>query len=278
MKNTDKILILLITTQDEYKAGHVDTCLCDYFDEKASVDMMVDVHVCLNKGGAHEYDNLKRYESRDSINKITITNLKLNKIDDLYARSPAEFNKIKSPGEYKLGGSTGPNNLFYESLSRLYKTKYKYILLLETDTQPIKKFWLDEISSFCDNNRFLIAGSTYKGESKLSKYEAWTGHLNGVAIYRNSPALEEFVTESKKLIEHDVKKNINRYISFDVAMHQLYCGKYGREKFQDQQQPELNLIDTPIITNMSLPSDKNISMKHVMSQHPHTIILHKKRS
>ena len=276
MKFSNQLCVLILTTQEEYKSGEVDKCILKYFSTLVAENKKIDLHIYFNKGDANQYKRLLEYQNLKNINDIFISSLNLNDAEDIYARTPKEFEKFEYISDFKLGGSTGPNNLFYRSFDNLFELNYRDILMLETDSQPIKDFWLDKIIDYCDQHRFLIAGSTYKGKQKLPIYEVWTGHLNGIAIYRNSPFLKKFIKESKKLIEYNVKKNLNHYMSFDVAMHQLYSGLFGRWNCHDQLSPDNHLIDTKIISNFSLPIDKNTTIESVKRQHPQTIILHKK--
>lgn len=276
MEFNSQLCILLLVTEKEYDAGSVDKCILKYFVKQVSRDKKIDLYVYFNKGNADKYKNLLEYKNLQNINDIFISSLNLNDAEDIYARTPKEFSKLKWTPDFTLGGSTGPNNLFYRSFDNFFELNYRDILMLETDSQPIQDFWLDKIINYCDQHRFLIAGSIYKGKQKFSIYEVWAGHLNGIAIYRNSPFLKKFIKESKKLIEYNVKKNMNHYMSFDVAMHQLYSGLFGRWNCHDQLNFDNHLIDTKIISNFSLPIDKNTTIESVKQQYPQTIILHKK--
>ena len=278
MKFSNKLCILFLSTEKEYDSGVLDDCISRYFLKQVSVDKKFDIYIYLNKGYINKYKPLLEYEKLENVNNVFVFVLNLTESEDFYARTPEDFSKVESTERFKLGGSTGPNNLFYRSFENILKLNYRDILMLETDSQPIKNYWLDKIVNYCDNNVFLIAGSTYKGKEKLPLYESWTGHLNGIAIYRNIPFLKLFIEESKKLIEYNIKNNINNFISFDVAMHFLYCGSFGRKNCHSQSSLHKNLIDSSIIANFSLPIDAGTPIDSVIEQYPETIILHKKRS
>lgn len=276
MKFSNKLCILFLSTEKEYNSGVLDDCISRYFLKQVSVDKKFDIYIYLNKGYINKYKPLLEYKKLENVNNVFVFVLNLTESEDFYVRTPEDFSKVESSERFKLGGSTGPNNLFYRSFENILKLNYRDILMLETDSQPIKNYWLDKIVNYCDNNVFLIAGSTYKGKEKLPLYEPWTGHLNGIAIYRNIPFLKLFIEESKKLIEYNIKNNINNFISFDVAMHFLYCGSFGQKHSNNRNLPENHLLDCPIISNYSLLIDENTTIESVKKEHPQTIILHKK--
>lgn len=276
MKYTNKLSVFLMSTQKEYLDGSVERCLRKYFESNASSQYKIDLHITFNKGQLSEYSGLDFLAKFKNLNNVYVSTLKLSGLDDFYAPTPQIMRESSLSSTPKLGGSTGPNNLFYRSFERFYDLDYRDYLLIETDSQPVTDNWIDKLIDYCDNNQFLIAGSTYKGKQQLPIYEEWTGHLNGIALYRNTPFLKTFIQESKKLIEFNVNHKINSFISFDVAMQKLYSGLFGRQHCHDPLRPENHLIDTPIISNFSLPIDSNTTIESVKKQYPQTIILHKK--
>lgn len=276
MEFTNKLAVLLLTTQSEYQSGLVDECIKKFFLKDASLNLAVDIYIYFNKGELNDYSGLNKYSLYNSINQIFVNSLHLSDSEDWYCRSPEDFKKLKSRWDLKLGGSSGPNNLFYRSFDDLFGADYRDILLIETDCSPIKKNWLDKIIEYCDNNKFLISGSIYKGKAKVPPFQVWTGHLNGVAIYRNSSFLKTFIQKSRELIEYDVKNKINNFTSFDVAMHKVYSTLFGRKNCHSSTHPEKQLVNCEIISNFSLPEDKNTPLDSVIKQYPETIILHKK--
>jgi len=124
----------------------------------------------------------------------------------------------------------------------------------------------------------MIAGSTYLGKYNLPPLETWTGHLNGVAIYRASNNLSIFLQLSKKTIQSFVESNQNHFISFDVGMHFFLSTLLGRKNFNNPNLPGNLLIDSPVISNYSLPEDFATSVEEIKKDYPQTIILHKKDS
>lgn len=265
-----------MSTQREYLDGSVERCLRKYFESNASPQYKIDLQITFNKGKLSEYSGLGFLTKFKNLNNVYISTLNLSGLDDFYAPTPQAMRESNLSSTPNLGGSTGPNNLFYKSFDRFYELDYRDYLLIEVDSQPVTDNWIDKLVDYCDNNQFLIAGSTYKGKQTLPIYEEWTGHLNGIALYRNSPFLKTFIQESKKLIEFNVNHKINNFISFDVAMHKLYSGLFGRQHCHYPLQPQNHLIDSPIISNFSLPIDAKTTIESVKKQYPQTIILHKK--
>lgn len=278
MKHTTQLSIVLLATQKEYDSGLVKKCLDRYFQTDASTDKSIDLFIFFNNGGEQKYIDLLEYKNCKNVNEIKIKSHNLQGIDDLYLRSPGELQAANLDKVPPLGGSNGANNLFFDSMIPLMQEDYRDFLMIECDTFPIADHWIDRMIGYCDNHTFMIAGSTYKGKLQLPNFEFWTGHLNGVAIYRASSNLSTFFELSKKTIQYLVSSNQNHFISFDVGMHHFTHTKIGRKYFNDRNIQQNNLIDSPIISNCSLPQDADVSIEDIKKEHPQTIILHKKPS
>jgi hypothetical protein len=278
MKHTTQLSIVLLATQKEYQSGDVTACLDKYFKTNASVDKKIDLHIFFNKGEENDYNNLLDYKNCENVNEVKIKSHKLEGADDLYIRTPEELDKSKLHEIPEMGGSAGPNNLFFNSMIPLMGGIYRDHLMIECDTYPVKDLWLDKIISYCDNNVFMIAGSSYKGKCEFPHFDTWTGHINGVAIYRASKNLSTFFEFAKKTIIHHNLYHKNPFMSFDVAMHYFSCTLLGRKFFNNRNLPSNQLIDSPIISNYSLPQDIDLTVEEVKKQNPETIILHKKLS
>lgn len=276
MEYTNKLSIVLLATKREYEEGVVFECLDKYFKVNASIDKKIDLHIFFNKGNESEYSNLLDYKNCQNIHEIKIKSHNLEGLEDLYARNPQELQKLNLQQLPALGGSSGPNNLFFDSMIPIMDQDYRDYLMIECDTQPLGDFWLDKIIEYCDTNTFMISGSTYKGDANLPVFELWTGHLNGVAIYRSSEHLSFFLKFSKQTISHYVKNNLNHFISFDVGMHYFSATNVGKIHFNNPLIPQNHLINCDIIANYSLPCDTNLSIEEIKEKHPKTIILHKK--
>lgn len=278
MKHTTQLSIVLLATQKEYQSGDVTACLDKYFKTNASVDKKIDLHIFFNKGEESYYNDLLDYQNCENVNEVKIKSHKLEGADDLYIRTPEELDPSKLHEIPEMGGSAGPNNLFFNSMIPLMSGIYRDHLMIECDTYPVKDFWLDQIISYCDNTVFMIAGSSYKGKCEFPHFDTWTGHINGVAIYRASKNLSTFFEFAKKTIIHHNLYHKNPFMSFDVAMHYFSCTLLGRKFFNNRNLPFNQLIDSPIISNYSLPQDIDLTIEEVKKENPETIILHKKLS
>lgn len=292
-----KLCIALICTKKEYQLGQVNKMLDLYFAQKPSHTQRFDLFIFFDQGNPKDYTELLSYEQHKSVAKVHIDSIDISDHLNIYSHERdnkkiiSEFYKLNCP---KFGITSGPNILFFESMKRLSQHNHEYILLLETDTRPIKDLWFDGILEYLNVNDFLIGGSIYKGDNQEHLNSEWSDHLNGVAIYKNSQnfqslieatesALLYIISTSKRLIDqynftditHDVPRNagINNLcvqLNYDILMY--YIAK-DSEKYQQQGN---NLQDTPIITNMSLRTDYHITESDVLARHPETIILHQK--
>lgn len=273
MSYTNKVTLLLLATQKEFKNGDVTKCLDQYFKENTTSDHSIDLHISFNQGSALDYESLKTYESHNLINKVFILNHNLSDFDDMYIRNMQQFRIKKIRNVPQLGASSGPNNLFFKSFHNLYNTDYENILMIEPDSRPIVDNWLDEIMAYCDNS-FCIAGSIYKGIQVISELETWSGHLNGVALYKNSLETKYILTQAEELIKYHVKHNINRFISFDIGIHYFSQTRMFYKYFENKNFTPL--LNCDIISNYSLDSDMNFSINEILEDYPNTIILHQK--
>lgn len=287
VQNTEDLLVCLLCTEREYKAGLVERCLDRYFGKDVSTDRKVDVFVFFNKGELSNYDSLRRFEEFNSIGRLTLFSHELDDEDDIYLRSSREVLEWKKDPKGiltrprnrslpSLGASAGPNNLFYRSFETLLKQTHRYFLLIECDTFPVQPKWFDKISDYCCTQDFMIAGSLYLGCHKFPEFDYWTGHLNGVAMYRNCDALERFLNKSEQLIQAVVQRGAYSCLNYDVALHLLSGTLYGKMNHADPRKPETHLISTPLIANYAMSEDQDVSVNEVQSRHPEAVILHKK--
>lgn len=276
MKFSNRLAVVLLNTRREYLAGHTYKCLDAFFKTTASIDKKIDLLIYFNQGDTSEYNDLLEYKNCENVNDVKIHSHKLSDFDDLYARTPKELEKMKLPKVPELGGSAGPNNLFFNTMIPLAGSEYRDLLMLEPDTQPIQDCWIDKILEYCDSEKFLVAGSCYRGKQDLYTFAHWSGHLNGVAVYRNTPMFKVLLKYGKALIEKEVSLNSSNFISFDTALYTVTCTLKGRKYFNNRDLPENQLIDCPIISNYSLPIDADTTIESVKKEYPQTIILHKK--
>lgn len=274
MNFTDNLVVVLLATVREYEKGQVDSCLKKYFNRCASKDKKIDLYIFFNQPCKH--NDLFKYKNHQNVNDVKIICHNLQGLDDLYARTPEELRLMNLPKIPELGGSTGANNLFYKSMIPMCDAQYKNCLMIETDCYPVVDNWIDVILAYCDDNQFLIGGSIYKGSQPLYAFGAWTGHVNGVAIYRLCNELKILLRCSRRLIHTEVSAGEEDFISFDCAIHLFSCSLEGIKFFRNRKLPQLNIIDTDIISNYSHEKDRDTSVEEILKDHPRTIILHKK--
>jgi hypothetical protein len=278
----DKVIsMVLLATKREFDEGAVKKCLNEYASKKATNQSSIEWFIFFDQGDVQNYESLKQYENLSNFGKINIFSLNISEEDNLY------YTKTKCPIPSKLpklGLSSGPNTLFFNSMDFLSELDHEHFLVIECDTKPLKEFWFDLLSDFCRSNNFFIAGSMYKGElitteesGEAKSNEVWSGHLNGVAIYRNDKTISSvFWKKVRNFIESSVsrKKQIN--INYDIATHFFSSTYDGKKICNTRNKPESDIIDTDIICNYSLPEHASVDELSILQKYPDTIILHKK--
>jgi len=145
--------------------------------------------------------------------------------------------------------------------------------MIECDSRPLQNNWIDSLVNFVDSS-FCIAGSRYRGQQVISELESWSGHLNGVAIYKCSSETKYILTKAEELIKFHVKHNINKFINFDVGIHYFSQTRMFYKYFENKNFTPL--LNCNIISNYSLDSDMNFSIDEILEDYPNTIILHQK--
>lgn len=275
MIKTKKLAIFLICTKNELINDRVQKCLDKFFNSKTSKKYCVDLHLSFNQFDKCFEKQLLKLNLHENIHNVYIHDHQLTGQHDYYYPDIKDVPKDVLNNLSLMGLSSGPNNLFFLSLHLFFQTKYRDILILECDTKPIRDYWLDKIINFCDKNEFMIAGSLYKGKQKLDIYAEWTGHLNGVAIYRRSKHFEEFSNECIKLIQHQIAHGQTPFLTFDCALYKLYSTLYGQSNYNYTSKSHQMKI-CPLISNYSIKSDSNISVNEILEEHPETVILHQK--
>lgn len=276
---TKKLGVVLLATYAEFKDGLVDACLRDFFAENCSTNS-IPVHLYFNRGAIEEYERLYEWGKLPTICDFKITVLDIPEHEDIYFKCPADFEVSGINSIPELGGSSGPNTLFFDSMLSIAESgsPCRDILMLECDTRPIADGWIDRIIDYCDNNTFMIAGSLYRGEDGIDDMSYWSGHLNGVALYRfwGSP-IDFFLKNSRELIKYQIAHTDNKYMSFDVGMHTYRCSRGGIDGFFDPDRPQNHIINCPVISNYSRASDVSITESDIKEEYPDTVILHQKR-
>lgn len=274
MKYSNNIALVLLTTQKEYNLGLSQKCLDCYLNKKFSKHYSIDIFIFLNKGKLDEYPDFHKYKVNENVNNIYIYSHEYSDQDDIYIRTPAEMRRSRNI--HKLGGSGGANLLFFDSFNLLLEKEYSNFLMIESDSRPLKQYWLDLINKNIKDQSFLILGSSYKGRQVLPEYECWTAHLNGIAIYKCSPHTKSLLNIARNLIAYHVKQNINKFISFDVGIWMAISTMKWHKYVLDHKITLNPLQYCDFISNYSLFSDIQLTKQQILKDHPKTIILHQK--
>lgn len=274
MKYSNNIALVLLTTQKEYRLGLSQKCLDAYLNKKFSKYHSIDIFIFLNKGKPDEYTDFNKYKVSENINKIYIYSHEYSDEEDIYLRTPSEMRRSRNIHE--LGGSGGANLLFFDSFDLLMDKEYSNFLMIESDSRPLKQYWLDLINKNIKDQSFLIIGSSYKGGQALPEYESWTAHLNGIAIYKCNPHTKSLLNIARNLIAYYVKNNINKFISFDVGIWMAISTIKWHKYVLDYQITYNPLKHCDFISNYSLFSDIQFTKQQILKDHPNTIILHQK--
>lgn len=267
MDYTKYLSVTYACTKKEYLSGELTDSINRFLSMKPSRVYCFDLFLIFDQGDESEYSSLLDFESNKNINKVFIHSLNIPDKDNIYVRSRHSLKKFKEVGEPALGLSAGPNNLFFGAMNYLSKKEYDYHMVLETDTRPVKYFWFDLLFRYTENNDFLIGGSTYKGSVQIPEGAAWADHLNGVAIYNNSSNLHSLLAHAKQLILDRVQRQEDRcMVNYDIAIF------YAAENLGLKSE----LLDTDIITNISLGADLRLKEQEILTKHRKTIVLHQK--
>lgn len=285
MEYTKKLAIFDPFTKFEFDNGIVEETIECYLSNKPSDHYSFDFFYLYNTGDNEYYKKIKEYEKHPNINKIILLNQNIPKEYDIYAKDCIlQYDGAKLRHELlpcpdylpPLGGTSGPNLSFYIAIDMMVSGAYNYdhYFMIENDSFPCKSHWFDHIMEYVDKipNDYLIAGSKYKGHQKWHHVLNYKDHLNGVAIYNNSPALLKFVQEGRAFHETLVNRD-NWSVNFDVALDKFSKTTLGRELTNNMER----LIDTKFITNVSDPLDSYMTQDDILALEPETIIIHQKK-
>ncbi len=268
---TKALSIVYACTKAEFDSGELENSIGRYISRKSSKNYSFDLFIIVDQGDEEHYAPLSDFESDKNINKIIIHSLNLTDEENIYFKSKHSLKLFREAGEPELGLSAGPNNLFFGAMNYLADKDYENYLLLETDTRPVKYFWFDGLYKYCVNNDFLIAGSQYKGNFEIPEDSEWKDHLNGVAIYKNCEKLNNLLSGAKSEAARRVKKGENNFfVNYDIAIF------YHTQSSESNKKDYKGVIDTDIITNISLGSDAPIREQDILTKYRKTIILHQK--
>lgn len=271
MEYTKQLAICYFCTKAEYLSGELKDSMNRFLSMKPSKKYCFDFFLVFDQGNGSDYSSILDFESHNNVNSITIHSLDIEAKDNIYVRNKHSLSKFKELGEPSLGLSSGPNNLFFNGMNFLSNKDYENYMILETDTRPVKYFWFDRLYKYCVKNSFLIAGSQYKGNIEIPEDVKWKHHLNGVAIYKNSEKMHNLLKESKQLILDKIKNfEDNCIVNYDVAIY------YYIQSSESNKKKYKSVIDTDIITNISLGPDSSILEQDILTKYRKTIILHQK--
>ena len=146
---------------------------------------------------------------------VFVTDVQIDPSLDLYLPSQQDSNP---------NWVNGPNRQFERLIHRVEERERKYdaVYLMEMDSVPVKRFWLDHLVAETERKRpFAILGSRYTGDKWDSFYErlppALVNHINGNAIYNlTSAVFKSFLLQ----LELEASSQNNR-VPFDLRMSQM---------------------------------------------------------
>jgi hypothetical protein len=276
------IAVALISTKKEFNSGKVTDFFNRFMSKNPTNSEKIDFFVFFDREEEDYYQSLKEYEQLNCINKINIVSWKIPKEKNVYFRQDLkmEIDKETFDNRPSLGLSSGPNILFLNSMSFLFKEFYSHFLVLEADTSPLCDFWFDRISEYCRNEKFLVAGSCYRGDQWDDPNQKWdnpySGHLNGVAIYRNEPGVSNFLFKRVEMYIRNFIDSGGGALNYDVALHLYSQSQEGVKALRDRSLPEYNLIDSPLFVNLSMQRDSEVSKDFISCNFKEAVILHQK--
>jgi len=271
MEYNKEFVVLLNATESEFKSGQLQDALDNFFKNPASLKYEIDLIISFNKkiDTTDLYVKCIKYKN---VRNVEFYFIKCIPAKDNYIVNKIIYDKSKN-GD--LGFRSGANNLFYESMRKLFKSGYKYALRLECDCRFIQNTWIDTFISYSEENEFIIAGSLYKGNARLPKYDKWTGHINGVALYNLNKHCEYFVNESENLIKYEVTQKKNHTLAFDVALHYIRFTADGTEYIErNNLHRAFKIIES--IVSLTEYDDINITDVEILNKYPVSVLIHQK--
>lgn len=269
---SDILNVAFLTTRHEYKSGILRRSAERYLDRRpSSLKNKFKLIFLLDCGDIEDYYELNDLKDSEFVDSVTIWSAMLSEEDNVYTKEVTLW-KFEEFGCPWLGLSMGPNLLFFKAMAFLRTLSEKHTLLLETDSHPTKENWFDRCFRYAKNNEFLIAGSTYKGKTRIPKDAEWKDHLNGIAIFRHCNDLKNLLADAKMDIVRRINSGKCFQWNYDVAIHSAYKAT----KWQSRTENSLRCINIDFITNMSMETDRKISDFEVLRRSPKTVIVHKK--
>lgn len=278
LKYTHVLCVMVLCCAKEIQAGRLRRMLNHFFTYECSVDKKFDVFICVDTIDKST-NNLLHEQTQtimdrcDNINNMIIHDVDIPPGENMFMYSVDEWytRRAKDPTCLQLGTTSGVNIQFFESVKHVFQVKqqYKHLLLLETDCEPISTRWYDRVADHCSREDFVMMGSKYRGVDDSHRSRWYRDHLNGVAVYKNTPDLFRLLDRASQVIKNHVNdpNTTERWLNFDVAMLQAAIDLNMVDK----------LVDADIISNYSDLASSHLDVEHVLSRDINTIILHKKQ-
>lgn len=271
---TDEMCVFYLCCEKEIANGQLLRSIAKFFEYTPSQQHSFDLHVVTDgcrdlPGLTNKIKDLADRSGIRCINDVQVSIIKIPERDNIFTYDIAA---LKSSGYVpKMGASHGVNQLFYDGVKHMYTQykKYSKYLMLETDCQPLCRFWFDKVMLCCEDilQPYAIAGSKHKGSSNMHRNTDYADHLNGVAVYNNTPDLLKILEGGQQYVEQYVSKNPDSPImNFDV----------GNYLWAKQNSFTEHMVDLVCISNYSSKENKEVTIRNVLKRHPETVILHKK--
>ena len=278
LKHTNMLCVMVLCCAKEIHDDKLRPMLNRFFTYECSTDKKFDVFICVDTIDKSTNDLLHKQTQTimsrcDNINNMIIHDVDISPADNMFMYSVDEWyaRRAKDPTCLQLGTTSGVNIQFFESVKHVFQNKqqYKHLLLLETDCEPVHTKWYDRVVEQCTRKDFVVMGSKYRGVDDSHRDRWYRDHLNGVAVYRNTPDLFCLLNRASQVIKNHVSdpNTIERWLNFDVAMLQAAIDLNMTDK----------LVDADIISNYSDPVSSDLNIEQVLSRDTNTIILHKKQ-
>lgn len=187
-----------------------------------------------------------------SFSGVDVLFLDLPPEKDLYVRVPTG----PTP---PYGFKAGPNWMFYETM-RALRPGGGFVLLMETDCQPLVPNWLGRLRSVVPRHADAwIVGGHYCGASPL--HWSIARHVNGNALYHvGDPQFWKFLDEFFWEWMHDYIRTVDPSLAYDCAWESFL----NRPEMENPGHPHWQLSRdvvhrfrlTPIIVNIGGPAEQ----------------------
>lgn len=294
----ETLAISVLVTKQEYDNGHVHAMMEQYLMKQPSSHCKVPWYIIFDQGDVSQFEDLYKYESHQSVEKIEIVSINIPDHENFYSHVYHEkeiISEFERLGKPVLGMCSGPNHLFFRAMEHMFQTSYDNILLLETDTRPVCDDWYDKLQSAATVNNFMIMGSVYKGIFKFCESDHWWAHnhLNGVAIYKNTEHTKSLLCKTEQYIKHNVAGSYDLIIKHNIQQMYAPIDEYDT----DLKELRLNLpydisiyftwhenqemyvdafTQTNLIACYSGGVDEQTTIEEILTRFPELVILHQK--